>query len=46
MKIWGELTFETIAQALEIPQGTAQSRYRYALQALRKTLVARGTPSS
>jgi RNA polymerase sigma-70 factor (ECF subfamily) len=43
MKVWGELTFETIGRVLEIPQGTAQSRYRYALQALRKTLVERGT---
>jgi RNA polymerase sigma-70 factor (ECF subfamily) len=46
MKIWGELTFEAIGQALEIPQGTAQSRYRYALQSLRKTLVARRTKNA
>jgi RNA polymerase sigma-70 factor (ECF subfamily) len=46
MKIWGELTFEAIGQALEIPQGTAQSRYRYGLQSLRKTLVARRTKNA
>ena len=38
MKIWGGLTFEAISEALEIPQGTAQSRYRYAIAALRKSL--------
>ncbi len=41
MKIWGGLTFETISNALEIPQGTAQSRYRYAVATLRKTLLER-----
>jgi RNA polymerase sigma-70 factor (ECF subfamily) len=39
MKLWGGLTFEAIAQALDVPQGTAQSRYRYALESLRKRLV-------
>jgi RNA polymerase sigma-70 factor, ECF subfamily len=38
MKIWNELTFAEIAQALEISQNTAASRYRYALAALRKDL--------
>jgi len=38
LKIWNELTFEQIAQALEIPPNTAASRYRYALAALRKEL--------
>nr|ALS90107.1 AsnC-type helix-turn-helix domain protein [uncultured bacterium] len=38
MKIWNELTFAEIAEALEISQNTAASRYRYALAALRKTL--------
>ncbi len=38
MKVWGELTFLQIAEALSIPQGTAASRYRYALAALRETL--------
>lgn len=38
LKIWGEQTFAQIAEALDIPLNTAASRYRYALQALRKTL--------
>lgn len=38
LKIWGELTFVEIAATLEIPQGTAASRYRLALEALRETL--------
>jgi RNA polymerase sigma-70 factor (ECF subfamily) len=38
LKIWGELTFEEIAQVLEVPANTAASRYRYGLEALRKTL--------
>ena len=35
LKIWGELTFAEIAEALEIPANTAASRYRYALEELR-----------
>lgn len=38
LKIWNELTFAEIAEALEISPNTAASRYRYALGALRKTL--------
>ena len=38
MKIWSELTFVEIAEALEISQNTAASRYRYALSALKKDL--------
>ena len=38
MKIWGELTFEEISKQLDISQNTAASRYRYALEALRKHL--------
>ncbi len=38
LKIWNELTFEQIGEALEIPANTAASRYRYALAALRKEL--------
>jgi len=37
MKIWNELTFAEIAEALGISQNTAASRYRYALAALKKT---------
>ena len=40
LKIWGDLTFQQIAETLEIPQGTAASRYRLALESLRQTLTA------
>lgn len=36
LKVWGELTFEEIAEALAIPANTAASRYRYGLVELRK----------
>ena len=39
MKIWNELTFAEIAEALGISQNTAASRYRYALEALKKNLT-------
>ena len=38
LKVWGGLTFEEIGAALEIPPNTAASRYRYGIEALRKTL--------
>lgn len=38
LKIWQELTFEQIAEVLDVPPNTAASRYRYALTALRKEL--------
>ena len=38
LKLWGGLTFEEIAAALEIPPNTAASRYRYALDKLRERL--------
>jgi RNA polymerase sigma-70 factor (ECF subfamily) len=38
MKIWDELTFAEIGQALGISPNTAASRYRYALAALKKDL--------
>lgn len=40
LKIWGELTFEQIADQLRISPNTAASRYRYALAALREALSA------
>lgn len=40
LKFWGGLTFAEVAQTLEIPQGTAASRYRSALETLRETLTA------
>jgi len=38
MKIWGERTFAEIGEALGISQNTAASRYRYGLEALKRTL--------
>jgi len=38
LKIWQEFTFEQIGGILDIPPNTAASRYRYALNALRKEL--------
>src|SRR5262249_4152222 len=39
LKIWGELTFPQVAEALDIPPNTAASRYRYAIAKLRETLA-------
>ena len=39
LKFWGGLTFAEVALALDIPQGTAASRYRLALDALRESLT-------
>ena len=39
MKIWNDLTFAEIGEALGISQNTAASRYRYALAALKKDLL-------
>ena len=36
LKIWGEMTFAQIGEALGIPANTAASRYRYGLSELRK----------
>lgn len=38
MKIWSQLTFQEIGEALGISENTAASRYRYALEALRRSL--------
>ena len=38
LKLWEELTFEQIAEALDIPANTAASRYRYGLDKLRAVL--------
>lgn len=38
LKIWGDLTFQQIADIVGIPLNTAASRYRYALEELRQTL--------
>ncbi len=39
MKVWGEKTFAEIGEALDISQNTAASRYRYGLEALKKSLA-------
>jgi RNA polymerase sigma-70 factor (ECF subfamily) len=41
LKIWGELTFEQIGEQLGISPNTAASRWRYAMEALRKLLTAK-----
>jgi RNA polymerase sigma-70 factor (ECF subfamily) len=38
LKLWEGATFEQIAEALDIPQNTAASRYRYGLDKLRERL--------
>ena len=38
LKIWGELTFAQIGQALDLSANTAASRYRYAIAALKKII--------
>ena len=38
LKLWEGLTFEAIAEILEIPLNTAASRYRYGLDKLREQL--------
>jgi RNA polymerase sigma-70 factor, ECF subfamily len=38
LKLWEDLTFEEIAELLDIPRNTAASRYRYGLDKLRERL--------
>jgi RNA polymerase sigma-70 factor (ECF subfamily) len=38
LKLWEKLTFEGIAETLEIPANTAASRYRYGIDKLRERL--------
>jgi RNA polymerase sigma-70 factor (ECF subfamily) len=38
LKLWEKLTFDAIAEILEIPLNTAASRYRYGLDKLRERL--------
>jgi RNA polymerase sigma-70 factor (ECF subfamily) len=38
LKLWEGLTFEAIAELLELPPNTAASRYRYGLDKLRERL--------
>ena len=36
LHVWGQMSFEEVADALEIPPNTAASRYRYGLSKLRE----------
>ena len=38
LKLWEDLTFDAIADALDLSPNTAASRYRYALDKLRARL--------
>lgn len=38
LKVWGNLTFREIGSALDISPNTAASRYRYALEEMKKNL--------
>ena len=38
MKIWGNLTFKVIADSLDVSENTVASRYRYALEKLKKKI--------
>jgi RNA polymerase sigma-70 factor (ECF subfamily) len=40
LTIWGDLTFDQVAEQLDLPPNTAASRYRYALAGLRRELTA------
>lgn len=40
LRIWGELTLAETAGVLGIPEGTAASRYRYAIAKLRQQLAS------
>ncbi len=42
LKIWGERTFQDIADILKIPLATVSSRYRYGLEKLRVAFDAAG----
>ena len=39
LKIWGDLTFDEIGEQLSISPNTAASRWRYAMEALRKHIT-------
>jgi RNA polymerase sigma-70 factor (ECF subfamily) len=41
LKTWGELTFDQIGEQLAISPNTAASRWRYAMEALRRLISAR-----
>lgn len=41
LKVWGDLTFDQIGEQLSISPNTAASRWRYAMESLRKLITAR-----
>jgi len=41
LKVWGDLTFDQIGEQLSISPNTAASRWRYAMEALRKHITVR-----
>ena len=41
LKIWGDLTFDEIGEQMQISPNTAASRWRYAMEALKKFINAR-----
>lgn len=41
LKAWGDLTFDEIGEQLSISPNTAASRWRYAMEALRRHITAR-----
>ncbi len=41
LKVWGGLTFDQVGAQLEISPNTAASRWRYAMEALRRLITAR-----
>ncbi len=41
LKVWGEQTFQQIAETLQTSQNTVASRYRYGIDLLRKALSAK-----
>ena len=44
MKVWAQLTYPQIAEALGVPPDTAASRYRYGLAKLREALAEEMIP--
>jgi len=40
LHVWGELTFSQVAEVLSISANTAASRYRYAFEKLRESMLA------
>ncbi len=43
LKVWSELTFAQIAEALHVPANTAASRYRYAIERMQTLLASEVT---